>query len=117
MREVTSHGSSAIDNCEDLGNGFSAKLEAVFEGEIVVDKLRGSTAIDHGGGTNVAIEEASEDNGCLGSQIGRVKRTRRNGVERSRRFQGRSESLEAGEWHGSAENRVIISRKERTVRC
>jgi hypothetical protein len=73
VREVASHGSSAIDNCEDLGNGFSAKLEAVFEGEIVVDKLRGSTAIDHGGATNVAIEEASEDNGCLGSQIGRVK--------------------------------------------
>jgi hypothetical protein len=69
MREVTSHRSSAIDNCEDLGNDFSAKLEAVLEGEILVDKLRGSTAIEYGGATNVAIEEASEDNGRLGTQI------------------------------------------------
>jgi hypothetical protein len=72
MREVTSHGSSAIDSCEDLGNGFSVKLDAVFEGEILVDKLRGSTAVDHGGATNVAIKEASEDNGRLGTQIGGV---------------------------------------------
>jgi hypothetical protein len=65
MREIASHGSSAIDNCEDLGNGLSAKLEAVFEGKVLVDKLRGGTAINHGGTTDVAIEEASEDNGCL----------------------------------------------------
>jgi hypothetical protein len=85
MRENASHGSSAINNREDLGNGFSAKLEAVFEGKILVDKLRCGTAINHSDATNVAIEEASEDNGRFGAQIGGVKRTRENGMGCSRR--------------------------------
>jgi hypothetical protein len=85
MREIADHGSSAIHDREDLGNGFSAKLEAVFEGKILVDKLRCGTAINHSGATNVAIEETSEDNGRFRAQIGGVKRSRGNGMGCSRR--------------------------------
>jgi carbamoylphosphate synthase large subunit len=75
---VAGHGSSAIDNREDFRNGFSAKLQAVFEREILVDKLRSGTAVDHCRAVDMAIEEASENNACLRAQIGRLERTRRN---------------------------------------
>jgi hypothetical protein len=38
--EVADHGGSAIDNRENLGNGLSAELQAVFESEILIRKKK-----------------------------------------------------------------------------